>query len=70
MFPTLSDAEILLNLDRLLVPLRDGHAYVCPAPERADLLMALPVAFYRFAEGVFITQANARYAHLARSAGG
>jgi hypothetical protein len=60
----LSDAEILLNLDRLLVPLRDGHAYVLPAPGRVDLLMALPVAFYRFEEGVFITQANARYAHL------
>ena len=63
--PELSDAEILLNLGRLLVPLHDGHAYVCPAPHRADLLMALPVAFYRFEEGVFITQANARFAHLA-----
>lgn len=62
--PTLSDAEILLNLDRLLVPLRDGHAYVCPAPERADLLAALPVAFYRFEEGVFVTQATERYADL------
>ena len=56
--PTLSDAEILLNLDRLLVPLRDGHAYVCPALDRADLVAALPVAFYRFEEGVFITQAT------------
>ena len=63
--PDLSDAEILLNLDRLLVPLRDGHAYVCPAPERADLLAALPVAFYRFEEGVFITQATPSYRHLA-----
>ncbi len=62
--PTLSDAEILLNLDRLLDPLRDGHAYVCPALDRADLLAALPVAFYRFEEGVFITQATPRYAHV------
>lgn len=62
--PTLSDAEILLNLNRLLVPLQDGHAYVCPAPDRADLLIALPMVFYRFEEGVFITQANARYAQL------
>ncbi len=60
----LSDAEILLNLDRLLVPLRDGHAYVCPALDRADLLAALPVAFYRFEEGVFITQATPPLAHM------
>ncbi len=62
--PDLSDAEILLQLDRLLVPLRDGHAYVFPASDRADLLAALPVAFYRFEEGVFITQATPRYGHL------
>lgn len=62
--PELSDAEILLNLGRLLVPLHDGHAYVCPAPDRDDLLAALPAAFYRFEEGVFITHANARHANL------
>lgn len=60
----LSDAEILLNLGRLLVALQDGHAYVCPALERADLLAALPVGFYRFEEGVFITHAASAYAHL------
>lgn len=63
--PSLSDAQILLQLDRLLLPLRDGHAYVCPAPERSDLLAALPLAFYRFAEGFFVTAANAQHAGLA-----
>lgn len=62
--PSLSDAEILLNLGRLLVPLNDGHAYVCPAPERSDLLQALPVAFYRFEEGLFVTHAHRTYAEL------
>lgn len=63
--PNLSDASILLQLDRLLTGLRDGHAYVCPATDRADLLAALPLAFYRFEEGTFVTQAHGRYADLA-----
>ncbi|HET9660393.1 MAG TPA: hypothetical protein VFP05_08675 [Thermomicrobiales bacterium] len=63
--PALSEARILLELDRLLVPLRDGHAYVAPAPERTDLLAALPLAFARFEEGTFINAANAEYADLA-----
>ena len=65
--PTLSDAEILLELARMLVPLRDGHAYVCPAAERTDLLAALPLGFYKFDEGFFITHASADYADLAGS---
>lgn len=63
--PELSDARILLEFDRLLVPLQDGHAYVSPALDRSDLLAALPIGFYRFQEGTFITEANARFADLA-----
>jgi hypothetical protein len=63
--PGLNDAEILLALDHLLLPLRDGHAYVCPALDRADLLAALPLAFYCFVEGVYVTETNAAYAELA-----
>jgi hypothetical protein len=63
--PNLSDAGILLELTRLLVALQDGHAYVLPAPERADLLAALPLGFFRFAEGFFITAASPAYAALA-----
>ncbi len=62
--PELSDARILLELDRLLVPLRDGHAYVAPALDRGDLLAALPLAFYRFQEGTFVIGTSAAYADL------
>lgn len=65
--PESSDARILLELDRLLVPLRDGHAYVAPAIDRRDLLAALPLAFSRFAEGTFVVGANAEYADLVGS---
>lgn len=61
---TSSDAEILLDLGRLLVPLRDGHAYVCPALDRNDLLAALPLGFYHFPEGVFITHASGHSADM------
>jgi hypothetical protein len=62
--PELSDARILLELDRLLVPLRDGHAYVAPAPNRTELLAALPLAFYRFQEGTFVIAVSEAYADL------
>ena len=42
-----------------------GMPMCCPALDRDDLLAALPVAFYRFEEGVFITQATPTYAQLA-----
>ncbi|MCA9860668.1 MAG: hypothetical protein KC438_13150 [Thermomicrobiales bacterium] len=56
--PTISDARILLELDRLLVPLRDGHAYVIAAADRSDLLATLPVGFARFEEGFFVVSAD------------
>jgi hypothetical protein len=62
--PALSDARILLELDRLLVPLRDGHAYVAPALEQTDLLAALPLAFYRFEERTYVIGASKAYADL------
>ncbi len=62
--PELSDARILLELDRLLVPLRDGHAYVAPALDQTNPLAALPLAFYRFQEGTYVIATSAAYADL------
>jgi hypothetical protein len=55
--PGLSDFQVLAGLMRLLRPLGDGHAFVLPAPDNEDAQLSLPVKFYRFAEGLFVTAA-------------
>ena len=56
--PSLTDAEIVLGLTRLLVLLDDGHASLNVPIEREDLAIALPVQFYLFADGVHVTSAT------------
>jgi tetratricopeptide (TPR) repeat protein len=62
----LSDAQIMTELMKLVVPMRDGHAWVRPPGDAADddLRLTLPVRFYAFTEGVFITAADPEYAGL------
>lgn len=56
-----SDLQILLQLQQLLVHLHDGHAGIW----RQDIYQnAVPLAFYLFDEGVFITAADPRYRDL------
>jgi hypothetical protein len=62
--PDLTDAQIIAGLLRLLVPLGDGHAFVAPPEDRPDLNRVLPVKFYLFAEGLFVTAAAPRYRPL------
>ncbi len=69
--PALSDFQILAGMMRLLRPLGDGHAFVLPAGDSAaegkgneDTQLGLPVKFYRFTEGLFVTAASEAYRQL------
>jgi tetratricopeptide (TPR) repeat protein len=62
--PGRSDFQVLAGMMRLLRPLGDGHAFVLPAPDNEDAQLGLPVKFYRFAEGLFVTAAAEAYRQL------
>ena len=62
--PGLSDFQILAGMMRLLRPLGDGHAFVLPAEDSEDAQLGLPVKFYRFPEGLFVTAATEAYRQL------
>lgn len=51
----LSDAQVMARLLELLRRLEDGHARLAP-PADSDLNMALPVKFYTFEEGTFLSR--------------
>ncbi len=57
--PDLSDFQILAGLLRLLRPLGDGHAFAIPDQTKPGL--GLPVKFFLFAEGLFVTAATEAY---------
>ncbi|GAB3427430.1 TPR end-of-group domain-containing protein [Flindersiella endophytica] len=59
--PGLTDAQVVVRLQQLLRKLRDGHAFAEPPKERDDLNLLLPVQFYLFEEGVFVTATDPAY---------
>jgi tetratricopeptide (TPR) repeat protein len=54
--PNLSDFQILAGLLRLLRPLGDGHAFAIPDQSKPGV--GLPVKFFMFTEGLFVTAAT------------
>lgn len=58
--PKLSDIEIELELMRLIASLGDGHSAMWGAQTR-DFGLTLPLAFYLFDEGLYVTAADAKY---------
>jgi tetratricopeptide (TPR) repeat protein len=63
--PVLSDARVLLEMQHLLVLLRQSHNNVLPSPkDKLGKLTQLPVTFYIFPEGLFIVDAVAPYEDL------
>jgi tetratricopeptide (TPR) repeat protein len=62
--PEMSDAQIIVGMLKLLRPVGDGHAYVAPAEDDRDLNRILPVKFYLFPEGLFVTAATPPYRRL------
>lgn len=63
--PNLTDAQILLELHRLLRLLNDGHARVRAPESRPDLQQMLPLQLFCFPEGVAITAVAPEIADLA-----
>jgi tetratricopeptide (TPR) repeat protein len=51
----LSDLQVLAGIMRVLRTLGDGHAFAVPAEQDKQAQRSLPVKFYSFAEGVFVT---------------
>lgn len=62
--PNLTDIQIVVELWRLLRNFADGHAYIDVASVYPEWTYALPVWFYQFVEGLFVTDADARYRAL------
>jgi tetratricopeptide (TPR) repeat protein len=62
--PGLSNFQVLAGMMRLLRPLGDGHAFILPAENGTDTQLSLPVRFYRFTEGLFVTAASESYRQL------
>ncbi len=60
----LSDAQIIAGMLRLLRPLGDGHAFIAPAEGNKELNRVLPVKFYLFGAGLFVTAAVPGYRQL------
>jgi hypothetical protein len=58
--PQKSDAQMLLGLQRLLALARDGHTAINLFQSRTPL-RRLPLRFYRFSDGIFVTDAGASY---------
>jgi hypothetical protein len=62
--PEMSDLQILAEMMKLLRPLGDGHAFIVPDQENQELQLGLPVKFYMFAEGLFVTAATPAHRKL------
>jgi tetratricopeptide (TPR) repeat protein len=60
--PHRSDLQVLAGILRALRPLGDGHAFAVPPDDNKEAQLGLPLKFYSFAEGLFIT-AVARPVH-------
>ena len=56
--PKLSDAQVLLAMQRLLAGLGDGHTTLYPVSERSGPWPMLPLRTYLFADGLFVVDAD------------
>ncbi|MEQ1867406.1 MAG: hypothetical protein ABL996_22440, partial [Micropepsaceae bacterium] len=61
--PKLSDVEIDLELMRLIASLGDGHSALWGAQTR-DFGLTLPLAFYLFDEGLYVTAVDPKHKDL------
>lgn len=62
--PDLTDAQIIIEMIRLIMPLGDGHARIRTPKDRSDLQRAAPVQMYLFEEGLYIVAAAPRHRDL------
>jgi hypothetical protein len=62
--PKLSDGQIVVGIMKLLRQVGDGHTGILRPPAQAEYLLALPLQFYLFKEGLFIIGADPKYKEL------
>jgi tetratricopeptide (TPR) repeat protein len=63
--PTLTDAQIAIELMRLMRTVGDGHSGILgPTTSRKEWTETLPVLFYMFEEGLFIIAADPKHKDL------
>ena len=62
--PGLADLQILIEMEKLLALLGDGHAGIYPSPAQDENRQGLPVQFYLFEEGLFIIAASGEHRDL------
>jgi len=64
MIPKLTDAQVGIELSKLMAKLGDGHTGILGSKERPEFTQTLPVQFYFFKEGLFIIAADPKYKEL------
>lgn len=62
--PSLTDMQVTVELMKIMALVGDGHTMIYAFFERPEFLQNLPLDFYAFEEGLFITAADRRYAQL------
>lgn len=62
--PHLTDGQIVLALMKLMVFIQDGHSAVWDIGENALFRTALPLRFFWFEEGLYVTAADPKYHDL------
>ena len=62
--PKLNDIQITIELTKLVVKLGDGHSAMQGSRFRPELFLSIPVRFYLFSEGLFITAADSKHRDL------
>jgi tetratricopeptide (TPR) repeat protein len=62
--PRLTDGQIILELMKLMAFLDDGHTAVWPVGSHPLFKTALPLRFFWFEEGLYVTAADPRYQEL------
>ena len=59
-----SDERMLIELERLMYHLGDGHSYILPLGSKLTESHFLPLRFYEFSDGMFVVEADDLRAHL------
>ena len=62
--PRLTDGQIVLGLMKLMVFIQDGHSAVWDTGENPLFRAALPLRFFWFEEGLYVTAADPAYRQL------
>lgn len=62
--PQLSDLQITIAFIRLLVKLGDGHSMLYANRDNPAIRKCVPLEFYWFKEGLYVLQAEQKFAHL------